>query len=461
MTPFVRSNRRRRGPKAEFIRSSAGGGQGGLAAPGHANLSSPIDAVVVGAGQSGLAASWHLSRRGIDHVVLERGRVGQTWRSQRWDSFALNSPNTMNRLPGEPDDVAPRDGFLTRDAWIDHLQAYADSHALPVRPSTTVMSVATHREPGTFTVTTIRDRDGTVDTIETRHVIVASGAQAVPKIPALSTALPPWVHQLHTADYRAPSALPTGAVLVVGSAQSGIQVAEDLLDAGRTVYLCTSSVSRLRRRQRGRDSLEWLTAVGFYEMTPEQLPDPRMMFAPQPLISGVGPLGHTVSLQSLAERGARLLGRPIGVEGDRIRLDDSIGANIELGDRIAAELNGVIERGIVEAGLPLPPLEPDPADEAHPDPMSVHGPDELDLEASGVSTVIWATGFDGDFGFLPAPVIDGRGLPIHDRGAARIPGIHFMGLGWMTTRKSALILGADADAADLAERIARAGSRTS
>lgn len=423
-------------------------------------MSGPLDAVIVGAGQSGLAASWHLSRRGIDHVVLERGRVGEAWRSQRWDSFALNTPTWMNRLPGEPDDLAAPDGFLMRDAWIDHLQAYVDGEGLPVRTSTAVTSVATGRG-GTFLVSTTGEGAGAGKPIEARHVIVASGAQAVPKVPALSTALPSWVQQLHTADYRAAAALPTGAVLVVGSAQSGVQVAEDLLDAGRTVYLCTSAVPRLRRRQRGRDSVDWLKQVGFYEMTPDKLPDPRMMFAPQPQISGVGPLGHTVSLQSLADRGARLLGRPVGVEGDRVSLDDSLGANIELGDRIAAELNGLIERGIVEAGLTLPPLEPDPADEPHPDPMSVHGPEALDLEASGVSTVIWATGFDGDFGFLPATVLDDRGLPIHDRGAATIPGLHFMGLRWMTTRKSALILGVDADAADLAERIAQAGSRAS
>jgi len=420
-----------------------------------------IDTVIIGAGQAGLAASWHLARRGIDHIVLERGRVGQTWRSQRWDSFALNTPTWMNRLPGEPDDVPERDAFLGRDAWIEHLQDYADRQGLPVRTETAVTAVATGREPGTLLVSTAGRGVGAGEPIEARRVIVASGAQAVPKVPALSTALPSWVRQLHTADYRAASALPTGAVLVVGSAQSGVQVAEDLLDAGRTTYLCTSAAPRLRRRQRGRDSLEWLDQVGFYDMTPDQLPDPRMMYAPQPQISGVGPLGHTVSLQSLAERGARLLGRPIGVEGDRIRLDDSLGANIELGDRIAAELNGVIERGILERGLALPPLEPDPADEAHPDPTSIHGPSAVDLEASGVSTVIWATGFDGDFGFLPASVIDDRGLPIHDRGSAGIPGLHFMGLRWMTARKSALIRGADADAAALAERLVQASPRSS
>jgi putative flavoprotein involved in K+ transport len=415
-----------------------------------------IDAVIIGAGQSGLAASWHLTRRGLDHIVFERGRVGESWRSQRWDSFALNTPTWFNRLPGEPDDLAPRDAFLTRDAWIDHLQAYADGQTMPIRTSTAVTSVDVGQRSDTFLVSITGE--GAADAIETRHVIVASGAQVVPKVPALSAALPSWVHQLHTADYRAPAALASGAVLVVGSAQSGVQVAEDLLDAGRTVYLCTSPVGRFRRRVRGRDILEWLVDAGFYEVTPEQLPDPRMQFAPIPQISGVGPYGHTVSLQSLADRGARLLGRPVGVEGDRVLLDDSLGANIALGDRVSAEFNALVEGGLRDAGVAPPPLEPDPADEPHPDPMSVHGSAALDLEASGVSTVIWATGFDGDFGFLRVPVIDDHGLPTHDRGAAPITGIHFLGLRWMTRRRSGLISGADADAVALADRIARGAS---
>ena len=418
-----------------------------------------IDAVVIGAGQSGLAASWHLTRRGLEHVVLERGLVGESWRSQRWDSFALNTPVWMNRLAGEPDDLAPRDAFLTRDSWIDHLSAYADGQRMPIRTATAVTSVEATGRGGSFLVSTAGDAPGAGDPMETRNVIVATGAQIVPMVPALSVALPGWLRQLHTADYRAPSALADGAVLVVGSAQSGVQVAEDLLDAGRTVYLCTSPVGRFRRRQRGRDTLEWLTEAGFYDVTPEQLPDPRMQFVPIPQISGVGPLGHTLSLQSLADRGVRLMGRPVGVEGGSLLLDDSLGANIALADRVSAEFTSQIEQGIREAGRTPPPLEPDPADEPHPDPMSVHGPANLDLEGSGISTVVWATGFEADFGFLRVPVLDERGAAIHDRGASPVPGIHFLGLRWMTKRNSALICGADADAAALADRIAAASAR--
>lgn len=408
-----------------------------------------IDVVVIGAGQVGLAASWHLAHRGIEHVVLERGRVGETWRSERWDSFALNTPNWMNILPGEAHPIEPRDAFLTRDALIERFDAYATLHRLPIRPSTSVTSVAPDDRQRGFLVTTGgADREAFL----ARHVIVASGGQGRPRLPGLAEALPSSVVQLHSAGYRAPTALPDGAVLVVGSAQSGVQIAEDLVAGGRRVFLCTSAVGRLRRRQRGRDSLEWLTENGFYDVTPDKLPDPRMM--PIPQISGVGRLGHTVSLQSLAGQGVTLLGRPVAVDGTRISLDDALGANIAFGDRVSAELNGLVERRIRESGATPPPLEDDPADAPHPDPLSVRGPSVLDLDAAGISTVIWATGFTPAFDYLHVPVIDDAGNPIHDRGAARVPGIHFLGLRWLTDRKSALLLAAASESAAAVQRIA-------
>ena len=275
-------------------------------------------------------------------------------------------------------------------------------------------------------------------------MVIASGGQAAARRPALSGSLPPDVLQLHTSEYRSPGALPDGAVLVVGSAQSGVQVAEDLVGAGRTTHLATSPVARLRRRYRGRDTLEWLIECGFYDATLDQLPDPRMAKAPIPQISGVGRYGHTVSLQSLADLGVRLLGRPVGVDGGRIEFDDSLGANIAAGDRGSAMLNGIMDAG--SSGPPgrPPPVEPDPADAPHPDPTSVHGPTALDVERDRVGTVIWATGYDADFGYLRVPVLDAAGIPVHDHGAARVPGIHFLGLRWLNDRKSALITAADA-----------------
>ena len=228
---------------------------------------------------------------------------------------------------------------------------------------------------------------------EARNVVVASGMLRVPKIPAIARSLPAGIAQLHSGTYRRPADLPSGAVLIVGSGQSGVQIAEDLLDSGRTVYLSTSAVARLRRRYRGRDALEWLVDAGrFYGVPVPRLPDPQVRFQTLWTTSGVGRFGHTVSLQSLADRGAILLGRPIGIDGDRLSLDDSVGANIAFGDRRSAEFNAELATIVESAGLEPPPLEPDPADVPHPDPLSVRSPTELDLGVAGVSTVIWATG---------------------------------------------------------------------
>ncbi len=411
-----------------------------------------LEAVVIGGGQAGLGVSYHLARHGIEHVVLERGRVGESWRSQRWDSFVLNTPNWMNRLPGEADAVEPRDVFLTRDAYVARLQVYADDHRLPIQSDTEVTAVVARPGDGGF-VASAGGGSGPVE-FETHSVIVASGIQRVPKIPAIARSLPVGIRQLHAAEYRRAADLPTGAVLVVGSAQTGVQITEDLLEAGRTVFLCTSAVARLRRRYRGRDSFEWLLEAGYFDMTLERLADPQIRFARQPNISGVGPLGHTVSLQFLAERGAILLGRPTAIEGDRLLLDDTVGANIEFGDRKSAETKTTVDDGIRIAGLEPPALESDPADEAHPDPMSVRSPRELHLEAVGIGSVVWATGFGGDFGYLQVPVLDEGGAPIHQRGVSNVPGIYFLGFPWLSTRKSGIILGVDEDAAFIANRVA-------
>jgi putative flavoprotein involved in K+ transport len=411
-----------------------------------------FEAVVIGGGQAGLGASYHLARRGIEHIVLERGRVAESWRSQRWDSFVLNTPNWMNRLPGEADAIEPRDAFLSRDAYVARLQGYAEVHRLPVRTGTVVTRVSASPDDGGF-VLSAEDENGSVD-IETRCLIVASGVQRVPRIPAIATSLPDGIQQEHAGAYRRAADLPTGAVLVVGSAQSGVQIAEDLLDAGRTVYMCTSAVGRLRRRYRGRDTFEWLVEGGFYDVPLDRLPDPQVRFARQPITSGVGRLGHTVSLQSLAARGVVLLGRPTAIEGDRLLLDDTVGANISFGDRKSAEFNLATDDMIRTAGIEPPAVEPDPADAPHPDPLSVRWPRELDLDAVAVGTVVWATGFGGDLGYLSGPLLGQHDTPVHERGVANVPGIYFLGFPWLWTRKSGIILGVDEDAAFVVDRVA-------
>ena len=408
------------------------------------------DAIVVGAGPAGLAASWHLWRRGVQHTVLERGRVGETWRTQRWDSFTLNTPTWMSCLPGGRA-PGPSDGFLARDAWIAHLDDHARSAELPVRTRAEVTGLDS-RPDGTFEV---RLGGPNPETIEARCVVVASGAQGEPRTPALASDLPDGVVQLHTVAYRNPTQLSAGAVLVVGSAQSGGQITEDLVTAGRTVYLSTSRVPRVRRRTRGTDTLEWLLSVGFFDQSVAALPDPAQQFAPQPITSGVGRFGHTLSLQWLEERGARLLGRLRGVDGGRMLFDDDLGANIAFADEHSAMVNRQVAAALAARGLDatLPLLEDDPADRPHPDPGALHAPTELDLERAGIGTVIWATGVAGRFDWLPGSLLDARGWPRHEDGAMPTPGLFVLGLPWLRNRGSGIVYGMDRDAAAIVDRL--------
>jgi putative flavoprotein involved in K+ transport len=407
-----------------------------------------LDCAVVGAGHAGLALSWHLARRGIEHAVFEQGRVGETWRTQRWDSFTLNTPSWLNILPGQPEPVHPRDGFVGRDAWVRVLEDYALAHRMPIREATRITAI---EEPQSARGFRLRTDGG--DVIETRSVVIAAGFQRVPKLPAISTALPPNVRSLHTADYRSPDQLPPGAVLVVGSAQSGGQIAEDLLGAGRRVFISTSAVGRIPRRYRGREIFEWLVPLGYFDQLVEEA-DASVQRAPPPIISGVGRHGHTLSLQFLAARGAVLLGRLRDIEDDCLHFDESLSAHIALGDRFSAEVRDKIERAIRDQGVSAPPTDPDPADEPFPDAEAFASPAEVDLEAEGIGTVIWSTGFRFDLGWVGLPVVGELGALLHDGGRSPIAGLWFLGMPWLRSRKSATVFGGVEDSAVIAEQVA-------
>jgi putative flavoprotein involved in K+ transport len=406
------------------------------------------DCIVIGGGHAGLAVSWHLRDSGIDHVVLEQGRVGESWRSQRWDTFQLNTPAWATQLPGAGVGREPPDSFLSRDAWVGWLEEYARTSGLPVREGVRVTSLSSHAAGG-FLLRT----ESPAEDLRARAVVLASGFQRVPKLPELAASVPPWVASIHAAAYRRPGQLPPGAVLVVGSAQSGGQIAEDLLDADRTVYVSASAVGRMPRRYRGRDIFEWLVDSGFFDQTAAQLPNPRMQFAAQPIISGVGRYGHTLSLQLLAGRGATLLGRLSGIEGNRIRFDNDLPTSIRTADRVSAEIRAGVDRGIEARGGELPPGQPDPADEPVADPDAIASPAEIDLKKAGVSAVVWSTGFAGDLSWVDLDVKDARGAPIQEGGRSPVPGVWFLGVPWQRSRKSGIILGGDQDGAAVAEEV--------
>ena len=403
---------------------------------------------MIGAGHAGLAASYRLRHAGLDHAVLERGEVGESWRSQRWDSFSLNTPNRMNQLPGGTLDGTDPDAFERRDAWVARLERYAREHRLPVRARTTVTSV--ERDHRGFTIVATGSAP-----VRARNVIVASGMVNEPKVPAAAADLDARIARLTTGAYRRPQQLAPGAVLVVGSAQSGCQIAEDLLEAGREVYLATGRVGRVPRRVRGRDTLVWLTETGWMEQRPQDLPDPAMTRLAQPQISGVGPRGRTLSLQSLAARGVTLLGRLEGFEGATARFAQDLRAHLGFADEASAQMRKHIDDHIAEQGIAATASEVDPAD-APCDPAAFDAPSEVDLVDRGITSVIFTTGFSADLSWLRVPeAVDAHGAPIHEDGRAPIDGLWFLGWAWMRRRKSGIIWGCAEDSALVVDQVAQ------
>jgi putative flavoprotein involved in K+ transport len=400
-----------------------------------------VETLVVGAGHAGLAAGWALAERGLEHVIVEQGRVGETWRSDRWASFRLNTCRWMSRLPGDEVDADRRDGFDTAAEFAGALEAYARRRRLPVLAGAGAASV--RRADGGYVAETADDA------LSAANVIVATGFQKVPWRPSYAVDLSPRVLQLDTATYRDPASLPDGGVLVAGGGQSGAQIAEDLARAGRRVVLATSSVGRVPRRYRGRDALAWWTESGFYDRRRSEVDD-AVLRVRQPLVSGNDD-GHTLSLRLLHDLGVALAGRVESASGEEVRFDASAEENAAFGDRISAELRRDIDAHIDRAGIDAPPAEPDPGDEPSPG-LGRGAPTSLRLDREGIGTVIWCCGMRPCLDAI-APL--GLGIDIeHVDGVATEPGLYLIGAPWLAKRKSGIIWGAPEDAARIAAHIA-------
>ncbi|HEY6707448.1 MAG TPA: NAD(P)/FAD-dependent oxidoreductase [Actinomycetota bacterium] len=390
-----------------------------------------IDAVVVGGGPAGLAASVALTGRGVEHVVVERDRVAGSWRAQRWDSFRLNTPGWMNQLLGDQD----RDAYATGPEVVLRLERLAAG--CPVREGVRVARLA--RAGDGWTLAT---EDGE---LRASAVVVATGDQNLGRFPALARRVPSRVAQLHAADYRGPGQLPDGAVLVVGSAQSGCQISEDLLAGGRRVFLSTSRVGRVPFWYRGRETVEWLVEAGFMDQRPRDLPDPSVMHAAMPILAP----GRGLSLPALARAGVTLAGRPVAVDGERVVLDDSVAANVAAGDAFAARARAMVDELVRRRGLDAPPAAP----EEHDAPVDLDPPPSLDLRAEEVGAVVWCTGFGGDFTWLGPRLVGTDGQPLREDAAAPAPGLWYLGLRWLTRRCSGILLGFPRDAAAVADAV--------
>ena len=404
------------------------------------------ETIIVGAGHAGLSVSCHLAKAGHDHLVLERGGIAETWRIQRWDSFTVNSPNSLNQLPGDQTPLSEPDGFWHRDELLQSFESHASSMKLPVRTGVNVTSISAAPGGKGFEI------KGGAGSYNAQDVVVASGTMQTPQTPAVSKELPSWLDRLHTADYRNPDRLKSGGVLIVGSAQSGVQIAEELIEAGRPVYLCTSKVGRATRKYRGRDVLYWDIATGNLDQTVADLEDPNMQFAAQGQVSGTKG-GHTISLQQLARDGVVLLGGLKGASGDRIQLLPNLVDNCNFADGVAQRRKIQIDDFIAKNGIDAPPAEADPVEGPNPDLLTAAVQDSLDMKQENINTVIWCTGFTADFSWIQGLELTSRGTPVHTNGVSSIPGLYFNGLAWLRNRASGLIYGGVRDSEHIASMI--------
>jgi putative flavoprotein involved in K+ transport len=404
-----------------------------------------VETVVVGGGQAGLSVSYYLTRQGQEHVVLEQADApANAWRNHRWDSFTLNTPNWQSQLPGAEHRGVDPNGFMTRAEIVAYFEDYVRRFHLPVRCRTLVNRVERDPVRGDYHVTTI---DG--DEIVARNVVMATGLHQTPKIPAISIEFPAHVRQIHSDGYRNPQELLPGAVLVVGSAQSGAQIAEELNEAGRKVFLAVSSAGRMPRRYRGKDANFWSDRLGLYDRTVDALPSPKAKFAGKPHISGVRG-GHTINLHQFARDGVVLLGHLRDVRDGRIVLAPDLHDSLAKADKLEADFVKAVDTYIAETGIAAPQETLPSLRDGFLQPLIT----ELDIEIANITNVIWATGYRFDFSLVNLPIFDDDGYPIQTRGVTSYEGLFFIGLPWLHNGKSGLIYGVGDDAAYVAQKIA-------
>jgi putative flavoprotein involved in K+ transport len=394
-----------------------------------------IETIIVGGGQAGLATSYHLNNLGREHVIFEQAaQAGNAWRNDRWDSFTFVTPNWTIRLPGAHYQGNDPDGFLSRDEIVAYFERYVDRFDLPVQYNSTVLEVVPLENGYGYRVKT------SGGTMQAKNVVVATGSFQKPKIPGISANIPPGILQLHSGHYRNPDQLPDGAVLVVGGAQSGMQIAEELYQNGRTVYLSTGFAPRVPRRYRGRDIVSWLADTGFFDQPVDKLPSPKARLAANPQATGRDG-GHNLNLHQFVRDGVTLFGHLSGAQDGRVTFKPDLKENLARSDRAEKDIIAMIDKYIESNSINAP-------QESLPDLQDGYSAEvvtELDLKSANINTLIWAMGYEFDYGLVKLPITDEDGFPIQHRGVTQYPGLYFVGMNWLSKRKSAILLGVNED----------------
>jgi putative flavoprotein involved in K+ transport len=405
-----------------------------------------VETIIVGAGQAGLALSRFLTRAGHEHVLLERGRVGERWRSERWDSLCLLTPNWLNDLPGSKPHADP-DGFLGRSEFVDYLARYARSFDAPVQERVSVLEV---RRSGTrFDVATDEQR------WRARNVVVATGFADEPRVPAIAASAAAGLRQLHSSGYREPQQLPPGGVLVVGAGPSGQQVAAELRRAGREVIVAVGRHARIPRHYRGKDIWHWFALTGHLDETLEDAPHERDASRALSLVLSGANAGERLDLEILAELGVTVTGRLRGFVGRHAIFAEDLSASVQDAEARMRRVLGKIDWHVESlshrerpnaqwiAPVILPPA-----------------PSKLDLDAAKISTVIWATGYGRSYPWLDVDVLGDDGEIVHRRGVTSVPGLYALGLRFQHRRKSHFIGGVGDDARFIAQHITKRDARS-
>lgn len=406
---------------------------------------SRLPVAIVGGGQAGLSVSWYLSRAGVEHVVLEAGTPVHAWTDSRWDNFTLVTPNWHCRLPGYTYDGPDPDGFMTRDEVVRWLAGWLDTFTAPVRAHTRVTRLRNAVDGG-FELT-LQTAAGT-EALSCEHVVIATGGYPLPAIPAFAGSLAPAVAQIHSEQYRNAGQLPDGAVLVVGTGQSGAQIAEDLHLAGRQVHLAVGNAPRVARFYRGRDCMTWLADMGLYDKPAAEYPGGKAAIEKTNHYVTGRDGGRDIDLRRFALEGMKLYGTLTDGRDSSLAFAPTLRAALDHADSVYNSICSDIDAHIDRAGIAAaPPSRYTPVWEPET------GPTALDLTAEGVTSIVWAIGYRPDYRWIEASAFDGGGRPLQTRGVTMVPGLSFIGLPWMHTWGSGRFLGIDRDAAHIAATI--------
>jgi putative flavoprotein involved in K+ transport len=400
--------------------------------------------IIVGGGQAGLAISYCLKQKSIDHVIFEKNQIGYAWQQKRWDTFCLVTPNWQCTLPGYPYQGNNPDGFMERDEIVAYIKDYAKSFDPPIKEGVEIFSVTKNNSQGLFEITS------SIGNYTANQVVIATGSYHQAKIPRIAEKFIDNILQLHSADYKNPESLPEGEVLVVGSGQSGCQIAEDLHLAGRKTHLCVGGAPRSPREYRGRDVVVWLEQLGYYDLSINEHADPESVRNKTNHYLTGRDGGHEIDLRQFALEGMQLYGSLKDVQGDNLEFKPNLRHNLDRADDVYESIKSTIDEYINRNNIDAPIESPS---------QPVWQPEtevlELDYQKNNITAVVWCIGYNTNFSWVNVPVFDGKGYPSHDRGVTNVRGLYFLGLPWLYTWGSGRFSGIARDAEYLSDYIAK------